>query len=213
MPLIIAVLVIVVVLSSCKSFNKENNRTQREYTKAIRRTNAKLEFRLVKKYVKCGKSLDEAVSLTHQDLSLAGFEPCIPRTAYTMNDDTNNVYICPKGISCQDFDSEGVKHLREDFRRETKKSGTKLSSKDFDLECEKYVYDNLPKTNWQYDRYLSRSIQKLDAIEVGRLISYPGFGTCEVIALDYDKLQHTVKVLKTGKVTKIAFGDKNIIKL
>lgn len=214
MPLIIAVLVIIVVFLSAKGFNKESERKQREYTKSIRKTNAKLELELVKKYVKCGKTLDEAINLTHSDLSLAGFEPCIPRTAYSVDADTSKVSIYPRGHSCQDFDSKAVKSLREDFRRETKKSGTEFSSNtEFEQQCEKYVYDNLPKTNWQYELYLTRAIRKLDAVDVGRFISYPGLGTCEVVALDYEKMQHTVKVVKTGQLTKIAFGDKHIIKL
>lgn len=214
MPLIIAVLVIVVVFLSAKGFNKENDRKQREYTAAIRKTNAELELKLVNKYVNSGKTLDEAVNLMQSDLSLAGFEPCIPRTSYSVDTGSGKVSIYPRGHSYQDFDSKAVKSLREDFRRETKKSGVKFSSrKEFEEQCEKYVYDNLPKTNWQYELYLTRAIRKLDAIDVGKFISYPGLGTCEVVALDYEKMQHTVKVVETGQLTKIAFGDKHIIRL
>ena len=208
MPLIIAVLVIVVVFLSAKGFNKENNRKQREYTASIRRTNAKLECELVKKYVGDGHCLDEAIELVQKDLSANGYEPCIPKSAYRVSG--FNVDVCDK----QRFDSAAVKGLREDFHRDTKKAGIDFSTREeFEQKCEEYIYDNLPKTNWQYERYLDLSMKKIEAVDVGRYISYPGLGTCEVIALDYDKLQHTVKVVKTGKITKIAFGDKHIIRL
>lgn len=214
MPLIIVVLVIVVAFLNAKDFKKKTDRKRQGYTAAIRKTNAELELKLVNKYVNSGKTLYEAVNLTQSDLLLAGFEPCIPRTSYSVNTNTGEVSIYPRGHSCQDFDSEVVKSLREDFARETSKSGVKFSSREkFEEQCEKYVYDNLPKTNFQYELYLARAISKFDAIDVGKFISYPGLGFCEVVALDYEKMQHTVKVVKTGQLTEIAFGDKHIIRL
>ncbi len=210
MPLIIAVLVIIVVFMSAGASGKEADRKRRQYTAAIRKTNAVLEYELVKKYMDDGLSLDEAIESAQSDLLGSGFEPCIPKTDWHQRL-TYSEYIVD---DVERHDSDAVRHLREQFRIETKHSGIKFSdNEEFKKKCNKYVYDNMPETQWQYEQQLVLSRKRLQAVAVGRYISVTGFGTCEVIALDYNKLLHTVKVLKTGQIIKIPFGDKRIIQL
>lgn len=218
MLLIIAVLIIIVVLSCAKNSNKELMRRNREYTAAARKTNAKMERDLVDHYMKHGKSFNDAFESARQDMLAAGYEPCIPREAYKPRHWTatlNSGAKYPETSECPDYDkydSQAVKNLRSDYRMQCEKKDVKWSKNDEDA----YVFsDRLPTTPAQYSVYLDRSIKthQYESVAIGKYISYPGFGTCEVIDLDFEHSMHTVKVLKTGKIKRIPFGDKNITKL
>ena len=215
MPLIIAVLIIIVAVSWAKNSNKELSRQNKEYTAAARKTNAKMERDLVDHYMKHGKSFSDAFESARQDMLSAGYEPCIPREAYkpkrwyappTSGIKPPETSECPE---YEKYDSEAVKHLRDDYRRECRMKGVEWSQKDEDA----YVYsDKLPTTPAQYSAYLSRLL-KYEAVPVGKYISHTSYGTCEVISLDFEHSMHTVKVVKTGEIKHISFGDKNITKL
>ena len=212
MPLIIVVLIIIVVVLNTQGSLKETNRKRREYTNSIRRTNAELELKLINQHIQSGSSLEQAFNLAHSDLARLNFEPCIPQSALSLYEGYAVVYH--RYYNVAKFDSDAVRNLREDFKREAKKSDKKFATREeFDQACEAYVYSNLPQTTFEYEQYLRRSIKKLDAVAVGQYISYPGLGTCEVIALDFNTMQHTVRAVSTGKIVKIAIGDKRIIKL
>ena len=215
MPLIIVVLIIIVIFINAKDGSINNERKRREYTKSIRKTNAKLELKLVQQFYNRGENTDDrAIELARAELINQGFEPCIPRDAFRVDEYDRCIYVYHQSYNYQRFDSHAVSSLNEDFETQTDKTRIKFASQEeFEQKQEEYVYNNLPKTIAEYQRYLRLSITRSQAIRVGNFLSYPGLGTCEVIALDYDRLQHTVKVIQTGEIRKIAFGDKRIIRL
>ena len=214
MPLIIVVLIIIVVFINTKDKTNNNEIKRREYTASIRKTNAKLELELVQQFYRLDQNEDRSIELAKAELINRGFEPCIPRNAYVISSFGNCVYVYGRGYDCRNFDSRAVRSLREDFSIMSNKLRTQFASQEeFEQKQEEYVYNNLPKTISEYKRYLTLSIARLDAIGVGSLLSYPGLGTCEVVALDYKIRQHTVKVLSTGEIKKIPFSDKRIIRL
>ena len=218
MPLIIAVLIIIVVVSCARNSNKELKRQNREYTAAARKTNAKMERELVDRYMKYGKSFNEAFDLARKDMISAGYDPCIPRDAYKpkrWNAHPTSGSNHPETSECPDYDkydSQAVQKLRSEYRSQCRQKGVKWSRNDED----NYVYsDRLPTTPAQYSAYLNRSVKthQYESVAVGKYISYLGLGTCEVIALDFESAMHTVKVVKTGEIKQIPFGDKNITRL
>ena len=214
MPLIIAVIVIIVIFVWAIESNKESGRRNREHSAAARKTNAEMERSLVDKHMKHGKPFREAFQAAREDVQKAGFEPCIPMDAYRLRlgcctDSEVETSECPH---YEQYDSAAVKHLKSDYKSQCEKSGKKWSKEGEYA----FVYgSSFPTTAAQYDAYLSRSLRthQHEAVAVGRYISYYGFGTCEVVSLDFDHAMHTVKVLKTGEIKQIPFGDKNITKL
>ena len=82
MPLIIAVLIILVVIVSARESNKKNATQSAIREKDRRKTNAKLEHHILDTYMKHGYSFDEAFDKAYQDMIEAGYDPCIPRSAY-----------------------------------------------------------------------------------------------------------------------------------
>ena len=215
MPLIIAVLIIIVIFMSAKDRTINSERKRREYTAAIRKTNTKLELKLVQQFYNRGENTkDRAIELAKAELINQEFEPCIPRDAFRVNAFDHCIYVYDRGYDYRRFDSHAVRSLNEEFKRQADKAGINFASQEeFERKQEEYVYNNLPKTNAEYEGYLQLNMARLKAVRVGNFISYPGLGTCEVIALDYDRLQHTVKVVGTGEVKEIAFTDKRIIRL
>ena len=215
MPLIIAVLAIIVVFSWAGNHSKEAERKNKQYTAAIRRTNARQERLQVDKYMKHGKCFDEAFELARSDMLEDGFEPCIPKDAYKprlwseIDGDPPETSACPK---CEDYDSDAVKHLRNDYRTMCSKRKVPYHRDEEDA----YVYsERFPANVTQYTNYLTarQHASIYDAVDVGRYISYLGLGTCEVVDLDFSTSSHVVKVVTTGEIRKIRFGDKKITRL
>lgn len=215
MPLIIIVLIIIVIFMTAKDGLINNERKRREYTESIRKTNAKLELKLVQQFYNRGENTDDrAIELARAELTNQGFEPCIPRDAFRVDGYDRCIYVYHRSYDYQRFDSHAVRSLNEEFKRQSNKARVSFSSQEeFEQKQEEYVYGNLPQTIAEYEMYLRLSMARLEAVSVGNFLSYPGLGTCEVIALDYDRLQHTVKVVNTGEIKKIAFTDKRIIRL
>lgn len=213
MPLIIIVLAIIVIFLTARDSNINSQRKQDRYTAEIRKTNAKLEFELVEKfYNQDGCAKDDAIEKAKEELIKLGFEPCIPKSAYRL--DSGSICVYGYGYDCQKLDSHAVRSLNKDFKTRADAANIKFASQEeFDKKQEEYVYNNLPKTIEEYEHYLHLSIERSKAVRVGNFLSYPGLGTCEVIALDYDRLQHTVKVISTGEIKQIPFADKRIIRL
>ena len=85
MPLVFAVLIMIVVFLNAKDSKKRAYKNSASYEKNRRKTNAKLEQRTMDTYMKHGYSADEAFKKSYEDMVLAGFEPCIPRSAYGKN--------------------------------------------------------------------------------------------------------------------------------
>ena len=219
MPLIIIVLAIIVAISWSINSSKEQYRKNKEYTASARKTNAQMERSLVDKYMKLGKCFDEAFEMAKQDMLEAGFEPCIPRDAYKprywsasdeafghKRPETSECY------NCEQYDSHAVQMLKSDYRSQCQKRGVAYSKNDED----KYVYgDKLPTSAGQYSAYLTRKLKshQHDAVPVGNYISCLGLGTCEIVDLDYESATHIVKVVQSGEIRRIPFGDKRITKL
>lgn len=213
MPLIIAVLIIIVIFMTAKDSTINNERKRRQYTAAIRKTNAKLELKLVQQFYNHGENTkDRAIDLARVELVKRGFEPCIPLDTFRI--ERGCIYVYHRSYDYQRFDSHAVRGLNEQFKRESREARREFSSQEeFERLQEEYVYSKLPKTIAEYEGHLFLSMERLKAVPVGNFLSYPGWGTCEVIALDYDRLQHTVRVVNTGEIKKIAFADKRIIRL
>ena len=215
MPLIIVVLVIIVVFLNATGNTKNSERQLRTYTAAIRKTNAKLELKLVQKYYDRGKETeDRAIEQGKAELIELGFEPCIPRNTYRVDSHNKQIYVYHSTYDYQRFDSDAVRSLNADFKRQNEKSRRQFSSnEDFEIAREEYVYKDFPGTISEYKQYQRLSARKLDAISIGSFVSYPGLGTCEVVDLDFELLQQTLKSVKTGETKKVVFGDSKIIEL
>lgn len=215
MPLIIAVLIVVVVVSSLRNSSKESKREERIHTANSRKTNAKKERLLVDAHMKAGEPFDRAFELARQDIVKAGFEPCIPKTAYKSCQPIWDDLGAVETSECPDFqryDSNAVRLRREEYKTRCRKAGRKHTEEGE----EAYVYgDDFPDTAVKYARYLNnyQKTHQIDAVPVGRYISYRGIGTCEVTALDFDKAEHEVRVVLTGETKTIPFGDKDITKI
>lgn len=212
MPLIIAVLIVIVIISCVRNSNKELFRRNKEYTASARKTNAEMERGLVDWYMKRGKSFDDAFQLSKEDMQRAGFEPCIPKDAYKLKIGNSDNIETSECYGYERFDSTAVKNLKQDYRNQCRQKGVEWTKEG---ECE-YVYsEKLPVSAAQYAAYLHRqnTTHQHESVAVGKYFSYLGLGTCEVIALDFEHAMHTVKVLSTGEVRQIPFGDKKITKL
>ena len=215
MPLIIIVLIIIVLISWGVGIGKDSERKRKQYKASSRKTNAKMEREVVDKYMKYGKPFNEAFELAQKEMIKNGFEPCIPRDAYkpdlwSSSDGTPpETSECPE---CEKYDSDAIKHLRTEYYILCDKRKEKRTREGED----KYIYgDKLPQTARQYETFLMACQYRgiYDAASVGSYISYSGLGTCEVIDLDVNTSEHIVKVIRTGEIKRISFGDKNITKL
>ena len=215
MPLIIAILAIIVLCSWANSSSKEGARAQTYHDACARKTDAETERALVDKYMKTGMLFDDAFEMARSDMIKNGFDPCIPKTAYRSRGsiDINTSWSTSECYRCRDYDSEAVKHIRNDYKSECEQKGVPYSESD----ARRYIYESgrLPKNAAQYEAYLDRNLRskRHKAVAVGKYIVYSGFGTCEVVDLDFEKSMHTVKVLRTGEILHVPFGSNRITKL
>lgn len=220
MPLVIAVLVILVLIFNAKDSNKNNARQSAIREKDRRKTNARLEQRTLDMYMKHGYSFDEAFRKSYEDMIAAGYDPCIPRDAYSKNGDGIQSSFCGYSFfEPQKFDSFWVQQRREEAERQWQRShpGTHLVDADPNV-IEAMVYERFPTTEAQYLHDIKRSTELAKAEPVGTFIIYPGLGTCEILAHNWigDGAAggtYTLKVLKTGQVvTCVRIGDNKIRK-
>lgn len=212
MPLVFAVLIIIVIVLNAKDSKKRAYKNSASYEKNKRKTNAKLEQKTMDMYMKHGYSAEEAFRKSYEDMVSAGFEPCIPRSAYGKN----SSYCKGKyGFDPEYYDSYLVRDRRKDIREEWRRehpSEEMLSEE----EVERRVYRNFPKNNSQYIADIKRRGNRTQAEPIGTFIIYPGLGTCEILAHNWvgdGSLSgtYTLKVLKTGKVvTHVRIGDTKI---
>lgn len=218
MPLIIAVLIILVAIISAKESNKKNAQQSAVREKDRRKTNAKLEHRILDTYMKHGYSFNDAFNQAYQDMIDAGYDPCIPREAYKNREGVESsscgVY---GGNDVERYDSFWVKQRREDAKREWQQSHPGVHiSKAPPEEIERLTYGNYPTTESAYLHDIKRSASRASAEPVGTFIIYPGLGTCEILAHNWigdgaSGGTYTLKVLKTGKaVTYVRIGDNKI---
>lgn len=193
MPLVILVLFIVFLFVSANDSNKKYNREITIREKDKRKTNAKMERKLVDYYMKYGFSFDEAFKKSYEDMVAAGYDPCIPRNAY---EDNYSIHYQSSFCDCPwKYDSSWVKQRKEVY-------------------AEADVYRNFPKNDIEWSIDLKRQSLIKDTIPVGEYLIYPGLGTCEVI--DFINLgtvgYYTLKVLSTGEILRntVKIGDPRI---
>lgn len=218
MPLVIAVLIILVIFFNTKDSIKNNARQAAIREKDRRKTNAVLEQQTLDMYMKHGYSFKDAFTQTYQDMVDAGYEPCIPREAYSKNVDGKESSFCGLNFfEPQKYDSFWVRERRRDAEREWQRShpGIHISKAPPEV-IERMVYKNFPTTEFAYLHDIKRSTMRLQAEPIGTFIIYPGLGTCEVLAHNWigdgaADGTYTLRVLKTGKiVTYVKIGDSKI---
>ena len=217
MPLVIAVLVIIVLIFNVKDSSKNNARQSAIREKDRRKTNARLEQRVLDMYMKYGYSFDEAFRKSYEDMIAAGYEPCIPRDAYSKNrDGTQSSYCGYHFFEPQKFDSFWVQRRRKYAEEEWQQlhPGVHISEAPPE-EIDRLTYSNYPTTEATYLHDIEHCASRASAEPVGTFIIYPGLGTCEVLAHNWIGCSasgtYTLKVLKTGEVvTHVKIGDSKI---
>lgn len=208
MPLVFAVVVIIWLFVVCHDKNKEQTRENANYEESRRKTNAEKERLVLDSYMKQGLTLREAHEATQKEMIRLGYDPCIPINAYGKDFFGRDVvyggetsYI-PQGAG--KFDSYEVKTRKELLRQ----NGRQATDAD--------VYNNFPTNNYEYVQDLKRQTLQFQSIPVGEWITYPGYGTLEILGYEYSpfnpsKGYYKAKVIKTGEiVTTIKIGDKSI---
>jgi hypothetical protein len=213
MPLVFAVLIILVLFLNSSDFNKKRSREMSVYAKDGRKTNATLEQKIMDTYMKHGLSADEAFRKSYEDIIRAGFEPCIPRSAYGSN---SSRCVLKHGFNPKDFDSFLVRDRRNDFTAEWKREHPGQDPWLHRDEIEELVYKDFPGNEYAYIRDIKRRAMKAQAKPVGTFIIYPGLGTCEILAHNWNKDvatggTYTLRVLKNDKIVGyVKIGDKKI---
>ena len=216
MPLIIAVLIIIVLFLNAKDSKKWNDRQSSIREKDCRKTNARLEQKIMDTYMKHGYSADEAFRKSYDDMLAAGYDPCIPRNAYRAN--SSNCWEIGVG-GYERFESHWVKQRREAAVQEwlSKNPGELPCNAPID-EIDAIVYKDFPTTERAYLHDIERLRRRGQAEPIGTFIIYPGLGTCEILAHNWigDGAAggtYTLKVLKTGQIVSyVKIGDDKIQK-
>ena len=139
----------------------------------------------------------------------AGYEPCIPRSAYSKNTRDVQSSYC---LDPRKYDSFWVQQRRDAIVHRWTKAhpGEPIPYESFDVE----IYQNFPQSEAQYLHDLKVQSVKSQTIPIGEYVIYPGLGTCEVLAHNYDGAwggTYTLKVLSSGKVVSyVKIGDSKI---
>lgn len=209
MPLIIAVLIIIFVFIKAKEDRIKNDKDAATWTKSSRKTNAKKERRLVDIYMKHGYSFEDAFRKSYEDMVAEGYDPCIPKNAYTKNQNGVQSSYCKNPES---FDSFCVQHRRDIAIHKWRETHGREPMPDDVLEAQ--VYDKFPTTHAGYLYDLKAQSFKLATIPVGEFLIYPGLGTCEVIGHNHTgglSGTYVLRVLSTGDVvSNVKIGDSKI---
>ena len=209
MPLVFAVVVIIWFFVVCHDKTKEQNRENANYEKSRRKTNAEKERLVLDGYMKQGLTLREAYEAAKKEMIRLGYDPCIPISAYG-----TDLYGW-KEI----YDGEETSYLQAEsdrFDSDEVKTRKRLLQQNGNRTTDTTVYDNFPTNNYEYVRDLKRQTLQFQSIPVGEWITYPGYGTLEILGYEYSpfnpsKGYYKAKVIKTGEiVTTIKIGDKSI---
>ena len=210
MPLIIAVVVLLFIFIKLYEDKKAGDKTKAMRTKDRAKTNATLERNLVDSYMKHGYSFDDAFRKSYEDMVAAGYEPCIPKNAYSKNSNGIQSSYCHNP---RDYDSFWVKQRRSAIVQEWVRihPGERIPYEELDAQ----IYADYPRTESQYLHDLKVQSSKSQAIPVGEYLIYPELGTCEVLSHNYFgngvSGTYTLKVLSTGKIVSfVKIGDQKI---
>lgn len=207
MPLIIAFILTLALIVILRDHNAKVARNRAYYAQSSRKTNAKLERRLVDQQMRLGLTFNEAYDAAQKKLIEKGFEPCIPRSAYGQgqfgkrvideNWETSYVY------DPEQYDSQLVKARRESLQQ----TSSRIDSKD--------LYKDFPKNYAEYLNDHKRLAATWRTYKNGEWFTHPKYGTVEVLnsqpGLVAGKASYTVKVIKTGEIVQgISIDDPGI---
>jgi hypothetical protein len=204
-PLVILVLIVIWIFVSNKESNQKAKRDEVNEAYDLRKTNAKLEQRILDNYMKHGVSFDDAYKKTQDDMVQMGFVPCIPRSGYSKNTDTVQSSKC---TNIESYDSGEVQSRRWDIIFHYQKTHTGHPD-----DLDEQIYKNFP-TNRIEQKYYSK-VRKFEysIIPDGEYIVHPQYGTCEILGHSKETAlsgTYKVQVLNTGKITTLQIGDKQI---
>lgn len=211
MPLIIVILIVIVLCINTKESNKKSNYKSGEYAHDARKTNALLEHKLMYHYMSHGYEWSDAYELTKQDIIDRGFEPAIPKSEYVKNstllgkrdeDDPFGMIISWK--LHEDFDSAYVKDRRRQIEEH----------EELGLDAPE-LYDDMPSDECEYSRYLKIRSSEYRSIDIGKWVSVPEHGTCEVVGYTTnwrgERSGYKLKSVKTGEIIEgYRIGDSRI---
>lgn len=221
MPLIFLVLLFIVIGCSLHDADKNNTRLENQYSAAIRKTNARLEFEKTQEYYLAGDDLDTAIKKGVKFIIDHGYTPCIQKNAYAEQFEYRIPFPLPgwehgcvrSGLSVYDIeahDSELVKFKRREFDlikgyKYKHKLNTPAQREQYRKKQEEYIYDDhFPTTTSQYRDWLESSTFKSQYfIEPGTYINHTIYGTLEVVDfcfnIDYTLLPYgRYRVKKVG---------------
>lgn len=219
MPLIIAVLIILVVIFNLKDSSKRANRMSAVYANTRRKTCAYMEQQILSKYLLYGLPFDEAFRKTYQDMVDAGFDPCIPKDAYSgTSSDYASTHLSK---DFYEYDSAWVRDLYKSKwthgRSKYYKSHPVVPEYAYHdpMEIYKEIHENFPTTDYEFSKAMSRIELENLTVPVGSFLIYPDYGTCEVVGYtySYDKTRgwYKLRVLKTNEVVDtVPIGDSKI---
>lgn len=218
MPLVIIVFVIVAVVVIGLDSSKSKSRTLTWHENWRRKTNAHLEQALMSRNLLYGLSFNEAYRKTCQQLTEAGYEPCINISEYEVYD---GVWSSATKGFLKDYDSLHVKGLKEEaYKKHPFRTaphpllkGVEILAPS-DLELFESVYRGFPTNEWEYIRAVKQGSLRTKVVPVGGMLVYVGYGTCEVVSHNYnhDKTSgtYTLRSLKTGEVITVSMDDSGI---
>lgn len=220
MPLVFFVLVVIVIFVNISESSKSSARASAVREKNMRKTNARMEVNLVDMYMKYGYSFGDAISAAYEDLAVAGYEPCVPRSAYADTAYNEQTSKLRPATNRESYDSYNVKSRREQAQSEWKMEHPgKAIDFNAEEEIDRMTYAGFPSTEYEYLRDLKKQSVKINTIPVGEILIYPGLGTCEVVGYTslsegYLNGYYKLKVLSTGEIiTYVKIGDKKISRI
>jgi hypothetical protein len=206
MPFVIAILAVIVVFRVVVEMNQTSSKENAMFVNDMRKTNAQLEQRTLEEHLKSGASFDEAYRMTENDLVKQGFVPCIPMDQYEPGSATLKNFR-----KASSFDSNEVKRRREAlifFWNDGHNSA-------YHGEWDDHLYDDFPHTLRDYRRNLRVRDLYYKLVPVGKRITIPIWGTCEVIGYQFNSRKtfatYILRVVGTDTILKhISVEDKQI---
>lgn len=224
MPLVFAFLIVAALLLSYFEGKNKAAKNGAISAKSMRKTNARLEQRILDQHMKCGKSFDESFALTQQEIVSRGFEPCIPRSGYKGHKrDSSDKYInhgdyntshCPK---LEDYDSYEVQARWEELYEDWKRKHPNENGGDEFAPSDEEIYKDFPTTQWEYELGIDQRRLRMKLVPIGEYIILPNHGTCEVVGYNFNSRKtggsYSLKVLHTGQIIDyISFHNSQIKK-
>lgn len=208
MPLVIAVLIIIVLFINAKDSHKHSKHKRGEFARDVRKTNATLEHELMYFYMSHGYEWSDAYELTRREIIKRGFEPAIPKSEYiegsTLLGDRDERLGIMVSKYHEDFDSGYIKDRKEQIK-EHEKIG--LTPPD--------LYEGIPADQYEYSQYLKTRSSEYRSIDIGKWVSVPEHGTCEVVGYTTnwrgERSGYKLKSVKTGETIEgYRIGDSRI---